>query len=178
MTTVFISYSTRDHHFAELAGLKLAEESIYLWRDQGQLRAGNDWRSGIEKGIADSIAVVVALSDNSVESPYVTFEWAYALGKGKTIIPLKLQPCKLHPRLEAVQYLDFSVPGTLPWTLLVERIREIEADATSQEDWEQVSAIPTPTVNPVLVKSILAYLNQRGYQMVSYDRMLASLAQR
>ena len=79
MATVFLSYSTKDHHFAELASIKLAEASINLWRDQGQLRAGGDWRSGIERGIAESIAVLVALSQNSVESSYVTFEWAYGL---------------------------------------------------------------------------------------------------
>ena len=37
MTTVFLSYSTKDHYFAELAGIKLAEARITLWRDQGQL---------------------------------------------------------------------------------------------------------------------------------------------
>lgn len=46
MPTVFLSYSTKDHHFAELAGIKLAEAGINLWRDQGQLRAGSDWRGG------------------------------------------------------------------------------------------------------------------------------------
>ena len=35
MTTVFLSYSTKDHYFAELAGIKLAEAGITLWRDQG-----------------------------------------------------------------------------------------------------------------------------------------------
>ena len=73
MSTVFLSYSTKDHHFAELAGIKLAEADISLWRDQGQLRAGSDWRGGIERGISNSIAVVVALSENSVESSYVNF---------------------------------------------------------------------------------------------------------
>ena len=55
MTTVFISYSTKDHYFAELAGIKLAEAGINLWRDQGQLRPGSDWRNGIERGISESI---------------------------------------------------------------------------------------------------------------------------
>src|ERR1700741_4757513 len=141
MPTVFLSYSTKDHFFAELAGIKLAEAGINLWRDQGQLRAGSEWRGGIERGISDSIAVVVALSENSAESSYVTFEWAYGLGKGKTVVPLKLEACRPHPRLEPIQYLDFSVPGSLPWNLLIERIREIEADATSQEDLVAASKV-------------------------------------
>ena len=171
MPTVFLSYSTEDHHFAELAGIKLAESGVSLWRDQGQLRAGTDWRGGIERGISDSIAVLVALSQNSVESSYVTFEWAYGLGKSKTIVPLKLEACKVHPRLEPIQYLDFSVPGSLPWNLLVERIREIEADATSQDDLEASAAAPAPEQQDPVVKAILAYLSQRGYQFISYDRI-------
>jgi hypothetical protein len=171
MPTIFLSYSTKDHHFAELAAIKLAEADINLWRDQGQLRAGGDWRSGIERGIAESIAVLVALSQNSAESSYVTFEWAYGLGKGKTVVPVKLESCKLHPRLEPIQYLDFSIPGSLPWNLLIERIREIETDATSQEDLAVSATAPEPPQQDSTVKAILAYLNQRGYQMVSYDRL-------
>jgi hypothetical protein len=73
--------------------------------------------------------------------------------------------------LEPIQYLDFSVPGFLPWNLLVERIREIEADATSQEDLDLAGSVPEPPLQDPTVKATLAYLNQRGYQMVSYDRL-------
>ena len=81
MAIVFLSYSTKDYYFAELAAIKLEGSGVQLWRDQGQLRAGSDWRSGIERGISESIAVLVALSQSSAESSYVTFEWAYGLGR-------------------------------------------------------------------------------------------------
>jgi len=170
MATVFLSYSTKDHYFAELAAIKLAESGINLWRDQGQLRAGGDWRTGIENGIANSVAVIVALSQNSSNSSYVTFEWAYGLGKGKPVVPLRLENCDVHPRLEPIQYLDFSVPGSLPWNLLIGRIREIEADATSEEDSVAVPSNALAQQDPT-VEAILDYLNQRGYQMVSYERL-------
>lgn len=171
MPPVFLSYATKDHHFAELAFRQLADAGINLWRDRGQLRGGDNWRDGIERGLSDSIAVLVALSQSSAESPYVTFEWAYGLGKGKTIVPLKLEQCKVHPRLEPIQYLDFSVPGSLPWNLLIERIREIEADATSQDVLETASKAPKQLQQEPMVKAILSYLDQRGYQMVSYERL-------
>src|SRR6059058_2448804 len=72
------------------------------------------------------------------------------------------------PRTDSV--LDFSVPGSLPWDLLVERIREIEADATSKEDLAAAASV-VPSQQDPTVKQILSYLNQRGYQMVSYDRI-------
>lgn len=114
--------------------------------------------------------MIIALSESSAESSYVTFEWAYGLGKGKTVLPVKLEACKMHPRLEPIQYLDFSVPGSLPWNLLIERIREIEAEATSKEELDAAARVVLPQQDP-LVKAILSYLNQRGYQMVSYDRI-------
>jgi hypothetical protein len=165
---VFLSYSREDHFFAELAVLKLAEQGIALWLDQGRLRAGADWRQGIERGIASSLAILVALSAKSAESAYVTYEWAYALGKGKPVIPLKLEECRVHPKLAAVQHLDFSVQGALPWESLVERIQEIETDsAAGQQAAAPVVAAPSDPN----VKAILAYLNQRGYQMVSFERL-------
>jgi hypothetical protein len=172
MPTVFLSYSKKDYFFAELAYIKLSEVGITLWRDQGQLRAGADWRQGIEKGISDCLAVLVALSANSAESSYVTFEWAYALGKGKALIPIKLNECVIHPKLETIQHLDFSVPGALPWASLIERVREIETDVEPVEAsaTSDVTAL-MPAPDDVHAKAILAYLNQRGYQMASFDRL-------
>ena len=33
MPTVFLSYATKDHYFAELAAIKLEGSGIQLWRD-------------------------------------------------------------------------------------------------------------------------------------------------
>lgn len=172
MATVFLSYSTKDYFFAELASIKLAEGGVSLWRDQRQIRAGTDWGNEIERGISESIAVIVALSSNSAESPYVTFEWAYGLGQRKPVIPLKLNDCSIHPRLETVQHLDFSVPRALPWASLIERVREIEADVPPEEDLKRgtETASQAPAQDSV-VNAILAYLNQRGYQMASFERL-------
>lgn len=171
MPKVFLSYSRKDHHFAELAKIKLADDGIELWIDHGQLRAGREWQGDIEQAISESIAVVVALSENSAASSYVTYEWAYGLGQGKTIVPLRLAPCRTHPRLKAIQYLDFSIPGSLPWDRLIARIWEAEAEATPQKDLEAASAAEEPPQRDPTVQSILNYLTQRGYQMVSYERI-------
>jgi len=172
MTKVFLSYSTKDHHIAELLTLKLAESQIEVWRDQGSLRAGTEWRQGIEQGIAGSIAVIVALSENAAQSSYVTFEWAYALGNSRNLIPIKLSECAVHPRLQVIQHLDFSTPGALPWASLVERIREIEQEVQAQSKVpEEETGIDLNGGDAVYAKAILAYLNQRGYQAISFDRL-------
>jgi TIR domain len=172
MITVFLSYSRKDYFFAELIESKLREKEIKVWRDQGQLRPGTDWRDSIERGIAESLAVLVALGPNSAESAYVTYEWAYAFGSKKVVIPLKLAECSLHPKLETIQSFDFSVPGALPWEALAVRINEIETDAdqaTLVDPKEGAVVVADPTDK--YVPAILGYLNQRGYQMASFDRI-------
>lgn len=171
MTNVFLSYSRNDHLFAELATVKLGEGGIRLWRDQGELRPGTDWRNGIERGISDCVALIVALSAASADSSYVTYEWAYALGKGRPVIPVKLTQCAVHPKLETIQYLDFSVPGALPWGSLIERIREIETDEESAGEEALLESAPVQQSSDTRVSAILAYLNERGFQMVSFERL-------
>lgn len=170
--TAFLSYSTKDYFFAELMEIKLSEAGIDLWRDQGNLVAGTDWKQGIENGISTSIAVIVALSQYSTESSFVTYEWAYAIGKGKPVIPLKISHCQMHPRLESIQYLDFTVPSSLPWGLLIERIKEIEIDIEQGAVVETItSSKPLLSLEDIHAKAILNYLNQRGYQMASFERI-------
>jgi hypothetical protein len=45
--TVFLSYSAKDHYFAELAAIKLGEAEIELWRDQGVI-GGKESNAGFQ----------------------------------------------------------------------------------------------------------------------------------
>ncbi|MHC4084009.1 MAG: toll/interleukin-1 receptor domain-containing protein [Planctomycetota bacterium] len=175
MSHVFLSYSQNDHIFAELASVKLKEAGISVWMDQDELRAGNDWRQGIDQGISESFAVLLALSTDSAASSFVTYEWASAMGKGKPIIPIRINECQVHPKLEPIQHLDFSIPRQLPWADLIERVKEIERDSEIPEHDQAVEedkgAEDVLDDKDPIVESILTYLNQRGYQMVSFDRI-------
>ena len=155
MSKVFLSYAAEDHFFAGLAVVTLAAAEIELWRDIHQIAAGSEWREGIETEISNCLAVVVALSPHSAKSAYVTYEWAYALGKGKPVIPLKLSECEMHKRLENIQYLDFSVPMAQPWDPLIARIREEETKAKSAQQ--------PPSAEHV--NAILGYVNQQLHQL-------------
>jgi hypothetical protein len=130
------------------------------------------------------------MSTNSFESSalsFTTFEWAYALGKGKVLIPVKMNECLPHPRLQEIQYLDFSVPGALPWDSLIEKIQGVEREANAKPAEREANADPAETHTDAesadaaaaastlapddLAKQILTYLNQRGYQFASLDRL-------
>ena len=124
MPQVFISYASKDSIFADLTKMKLKEAGIRVWLDHGELRGGEEWRDSIDRGIDSSDTMLVILTPNSFKSPYVTYEWGFALGKEKKVIPVLLEDSQIHPRLEVLQYLDFRDPRSGPWDELYEEIKK------------------------------------------------------
>jgi CheY-like chemotaxis protein len=130
MPQVFISYASSDAIFADLAKMKLDAAKIQVWLDQGALRAGAEWRNAIDEGISSSHVLVVVITPASCKSAYVTYEWAFAIGKGIKVIPILREGNveDLHPRLAVLQYLDFRDPKALPWASLFKEIAETSTD--------------------------------------------------
>lgn len=123
--TVFISYASADADFADLVKMKLNEANIKAWMDQEQLNAGEEWRSEIDLGIIDSDVIIVILTPESCISPYVTYEWAFAIGRTKKVIPVLYKKAQIHPRIDGLQYLDFTVQKNKPWGQLLTRVSKL-----------------------------------------------------
>lgn len=124
---IFISHNHDDADFAELLKLKLEKKGIKCWIDNERLKIGQDWREGIDVGIQNSIAVIAIMTPEARKSEYVTYEWAFAWGKGKKIFPIMLKQTQLHPRLESLQYLDFTNRISRPWDELINSIMKISS---------------------------------------------------
>jgi len=117
---LFISHSKEDGDFAELLKLRLEREGYQAWVDSDRLDPGNDWREEIDHGIRDALLMIAVMSPDARASEYVTYEWAFAWGYGKKVIPIMLRQTTLHPRLATLQYLDFTNRIARPWTRLFE----------------------------------------------------------
>ena len=174
MKSIFLSYSSHDYFFAEMLAIKLEEKKAFrLWRDLGAIRAGDDWRSAIEDGIEASAAVVVALSESAAASAYVTYEWAYALGLHKPVIPVKLAACKVHPRLEVIQHFDFSYPRALPWDELLKRLDDVEVEAEPVlKGVSYLGTAPSRDATEQAVRDVIGYLDRHGFTMASFERLI------
>ena len=48
------------------------------------------------------------------------------MGKGKKIFPLMLNQTQLHPRLESLQYLDFTNRTNRPWDKLLAALKDLD----------------------------------------------------
>ena len=128
---VFVSYSTSRHDLADLTRSKLRDAYIDVWLDTESIEVGADWRREIDAGILASDSVIVLLDKDSSVSPYVTYEWAFALGNGKTVIPIMIEDCKIHERLNVLQYIDFK-DGKRDWSSLIRRITSSQASQRTE----------------------------------------------
>jgi hypothetical protein len=126
--TVFISYSTEDSVFAELVKMKLNAVNIDVWMDQANLNAGEEWRNEIDLGIINADAVVLIITPESCKSSYVTYEWAFAIGRKKKVIPVLYKAADIHPRISVLQYLDFTNHKKGPWDQLFGLIKKTEIE--------------------------------------------------
>jgi len=118
----FITHAHEDGDFAELLQGRIEKEGHLAWIDTERLLVGTDWRQEIDQNIKASAAVLVVMSPEAKASEYVTYEWAFAWGVGVTVIPLMLKPTPLHPRLETLQFLDFTNRAARPWDKLMKAL--------------------------------------------------------
>jgi hypothetical protein len=132
MNQIFISHSHKDIDFAEDLHARLVQAGFTVWRDTG-IRGGEDWRREIDQAIQESVALVVMMTPEAKSSEYVTYEWAFALGAGTKVIPILLKRTELHPRLELLQYLDFTRPNAWPWDRLIESLSKAQSSKLQEE---------------------------------------------
>jgi hypothetical protein len=108
MNHIFISYAHEDYDFANSLRLELEKSGFSAWLDSHQIKAGSEYRKSIAEGIGDALILILIISESSKNSEFVTYEWAYAMGLGKTVLPIILRPTQLHAMLEPLQYLDYT----------------------------------------------------------------------
>lgn len=128
--TVFISYARRDEDLARALKDRLHDASIVSFMDTSRIRAGDDWRDKVVRALDSSSLVVVVCTKNSVTSHEVTAEWAYAAGRGLSVIPVVYEAgLELPAGLDAFDRLDFVDPVYRQWDRLASRVLEIQADS-------------------------------------------------
>jgi Flp pilus assembly protein TadD len=119
---VFISYQHDDNDFADALIYRIEKVGFKAWVDNYGLYPGEDWREGIDQAIRDACALVVIMSPAAKVSEYVTYEWLFAWGCGIKVIPVMFKATSLHPRLESLQYLDFT-NRVRPWNVLMSALQ-------------------------------------------------------
>jgi CheY-like chemotaxis protein len=147
---VFISYAREDSLFADHVKMKLNAANIDVWMDHDKLDAGNEWRNEIDLGIINSDAVVLILTPESCNSSYVTYEWAFAIGRKKKVIPLLHKKSDIHPRISVLQYFDFTDHRKAPWNDLFGLIEESKDETAETKPSNLVSGMTVEDLKQLL----------------------------
>lgn len=106
MTQIFMSHSTQDRRLCEWLKASAAKVDIALYLAEHDVQPGEHLAKTINKAIDSSDAVVVLISTNSANAPYVHQEVGYALKAKKVVIPL-VQPGIEQSSLAMLQGLKY-----------------------------------------------------------------------
>ncbi|MDX2161698.1 MAG: toll/interleukin-1 receptor domain-containing protein [bacterium] len=126
---VFISYrfEQRVRYFVDVmeSQFEAAQPPITYWRDRRNITAGMGWEEAIDDAINACRIVVVIITPEATQSQYVNYEWCYALGRGKHIIPVYFDDSDVHVKLRKIQALDFTSRRSEkpPWDDLITQIQ-------------------------------------------------------
>ncbi|MBL6844124.1 MAG: TIR domain-containing protein [Verrucomicrobiae bacterium] len=112
---VFISYAVKDQErVLELVG-RLRQAGVSVWIDQSGIDVATLWSEEIVNAIANCKVLLLAISQNSIESANVVKELALASERSKHIIPIYLQPAR--------------IPGTMEYQLAgIQRVEFFSSD--------------------------------------------------
>lgn len=179
MSHFFVSYSHNDRDFVEELDEQIEETELSLWIDRRQLKAGEEWRKAIDNAISNSDGVIVVISQDSLTSQYCIYEWSYAMGLGKIIIPILLKDeyesirceqgneiierktVKIHPKIEIHQWENFVDESQRDWQKLIDRLKELAGTVPSFSPPVQEAITNLHSPNQVIRRDAFEFLNQK-----------------
>lgn len=184
---VFISYKhdpdALTGMFFQLLELHFTQAGITYWYDR-DIHAGTEWRKAIDEAIHAARMVLVVVTPEATHSQYVTYEWCYALGLGKKVIPVLLKGTEddVHKKLEPLQSVDFR-RSPQNWDELIKRILDIRQNtdnsgAIIQPDglFEAIGrVIEAPRRRPLDPDDLITVLMQEGVLTHLHVRKLQNM---
>lgn len=112
----FISYSSQDKPFVERLYADLQVKGVRCWYAPEDLKIGEPFLLGIDKGIRLHDKLLLVLSENSVKSGWVEHEVLSAMAKEKGKPPWVLFPIRLD---------DSIITTDVDWTAMIRSTRHI-----------------------------------------------------
>lgn len=105
---LFLSYAHKDSDKADQLSALLKAGGHDVWTDQ-KIRIGDNWQARLAQAIQDADAIVLAITEGWLASPFCNWEFITAAEASKQVLPFILQAgLKLPHRLARFQYTDFS----------------------------------------------------------------------
>jgi hypothetical protein len=140
MAQIFISHSSADTKWVELIAAHATALGVTPYLAEHDPRPGTNLSQKVREAIRASDAMIVLLTTNSMESPYVQQEIGVAVEQGKLVVPLVHPDVEGRSRalLDGVEYivLDFASPAPAT-TALIGQLQMIAEHAADQQAAER-----------------------------------------
>jgi len=113
----FLSHSSADNVLAKKIYTWLRDQAVSVWFDRIELRPGDSLLKSIAQGITHADALLVLVTENSNNSPWVEKEVGIAVTKemnktGPRVIPIRYKDCPLPTMLVDKIYITVDQTGT------------------------------------------------------------------
>lgn len=138
---IFLSYSNRDKSWVIEFVSALKDAGIKTWFDVHDITPGERWDEKIQQALRESSIIVVILSENSVESPWIFFELGAAIADKKRIIPVlvgDIESKRIPILLRRFQSLKEASPAEAG-----KRIAKVIEQTSLRKTENQESLVPT-----------------------------------
>jgi len=109
---IFISYSRKDREFVDTLAANLVRNRHHIWLDRWELNVGDSLIDKIQEALKGSSAILVVLSENSVESAWCKKELNAGLmreleERNSILLPCVIDDCEIPLFLKEKLYADF-----------------------------------------------------------------------
>lgn len=116
---VFVSHSHADSELAARVSKALRNEGLEVWDSDLDLLPGDNWAAEVARALEESDAMVVLMTEDALNSPWVRREMEYALGAKR--YSNRLIPVAVGDR-ESIPAHDVPwIVRRLPWVELEDR---------------------------------------------------------
>jgi serine/threonine protein kinase len=105
---IFISYSRRNAAYIARLAHDLQDNGYRTWVDKSELVGGREWQRDLLISVERAQITLVALSPDSIDSPYCAMEYAHALERKRAVLPILIAPCEIPKALSHIQVIDFT----------------------------------------------------------------------
>ena len=166
---VFISYSSKDVVLANKVVSYLEEQGYPCWIAPRNITSGHDYTDMINEAIQGCRAVVLIVSDRSVQSQWVKKELSTAVSYNKPILPFRISHVELTGGLQFmlnnVQWIDATVNPTGKFGYIIDgleqRLPDIKVDPPRHR-WPLIITIAVVVI--ALAVGALLIWNRHGQE--------------
>lgn len=115
---IFISYSHEDKPQAQTLARNLIQARKNVWIDEWEINAGDSLIERVEDALGSADAILILLSENSVQSAWCQKELRSGLlreleRKSTLVIPVRLDDCEVPLFLREKRWIDLRKSSTL-----------------------------------------------------------------